>query len=252
MTVGMPMVVLFTDFGVGSPYVGQMKAVLYHELGGAYPLLELVSDAPRCDPRASAYLLAAYQEEFPVGTVWLCVVDPGVGGTRRGALVEADGRWLVGPDNGLLEVVAHRARSVQWWDILWEPEHLSATFHGRDLFAPVAAQIARGNPVPAQEAALHERLRMGWPEELAEVIYRDSFGNAMTGLRAAGMPAGAHLQVGGRILEQARTFSDVAAGTAFWYENANGLVELAVNQGSAAAELGLTVGTPVRVFTPGR
>ena len=96
------MIVVFTDFGLQGPYTGQMKAVL-HQLAPAVPVIDLFADAPIGNPKASAYLLAAYAQWFVAGTVFLCVVDPGVGGTRPPIILEADGRWYVGPGNGLFE-----------------------------------------------------------------------------------------------------------------------------------------------------
>ncbi len=241
------MIVLFTDFGLAGPYVGQMESVLLQNAPGV-PVVNLFADAPRCNPRAAAYLLAAYATEFPLDTVFLAVVDPGVGDERRRpCIVRADGRWYVGPDNGLFNMVARRARSVCWWDITWRPKRLSASFHGRDLFAPVAARIARGEEPPGTPVQVAERIEMAWPEELAEVIYVDHFGNAMIGMRASCLSSQAWLVVGGKRIGHARTFSSVKKGEPFWYENANGLVEIAVNQGHAGKELGMGIGTPVKV-----
>lgn len=240
------MIVLFTDFGLEGPYVGQLKAVL-HRRAPNVPVVDLFADAPSFDPRASAYLLAAYVGEFPAGTVFLGVVDPGVGSERRAALVQADQRWYVGPDNGLFNVVASRARTVRWWDILWRPARLSASFHGRDLFAPVAAGVALGELPPAEEQSPGARIDAGWPDDLARVIYIDHYGNAMTGLRAAIIPPGATLEVSGKRVSRARTFSDVGPQEGFWYENANGLAEIAVNQGRASEVLGVALGQRVVV-----
>jgi S-adenosyl-L-methionine hydrolase (adenosine-forming) len=129
------MIALFTDFGLHGPYTGQMKAVL-HQMAPGIPIIDLFADAPVGNPKASAYLLAAYAAWFPVRTVFLCVVDPGVGGTRPSIFLEADGRWYIGPGNGLFELIQRRARETRSWDIDWKPKHLSASFHGRDLFAP--------------------------------------------------------------------------------------------------------------------
>src|SRR6202051_1160043 len=131
------MIVLFTDFGLEGPYTGQVKAVLHRSAPGI-PVIDLFADAPAGNPRAAAYLLAAYAVWFPTETVLLSVVDPGVGGTRAPVVVESDGRWYVGPENGLFELVRRRGRAVKSWEIDWRPEALSASFHGRDLFAPVA------------------------------------------------------------------------------------------------------------------
>ena len=240
------MIVLFTDFGLHGPYTGQMKAVL-HKMAPGIPAIDLFSDAPVGNPKASAYLLVAYAEWFPAGTVFLCVVDPGVGGTRPSVIVEADGRWYVGPGNGLFELIQRRAAKTLSWDIDWRPERLSASFHGRDLFAPVAAMLARGEPPPGRPRLDEADRRRDWPEDLAEIVYIDHFGNAMTGLRAAKLPAGARLAAADRVLEGATTFSNRPPGTAFWYENSNGLAEIAVNQGRADGELGLAIGSPVEI-----
>jgi hypothetical protein len=106
------MIVLFTDFGLSGPYTGQMKAVL-HQMAPGMPVIDLFADAPVGNPKASAYLLAAYAAWFPAGSVFLCVVDPGVGGARPAMILEADGRWYVGPGNGLFELVQRRAGEAQ-------------------------------------------------------------------------------------------------------------------------------------------
>ena len=240
------MILLFTDFGLEGPYLGQVRAVLHREAPGV-PVIDLFADAPVFDPMAAAYLLAAYAEAFPPGSVFLCVVDPGVGGARAPLAVNAAGRWYVGPDNGLLAIAARRGGDARAWRITWRPAELSASFHGRDLFAPVAGRLARGEPPPGEACAPGGLTGRDWPEDLARVVYVDGFGNLMTGLRAARLPTEAGLTAGGRRLARARTFSDVAPGEAFWYENANGLAEIAVNQGHAGRVLGLALGDPVEV-----
>lgn len=197
------MIVLFTDFGLSGPYTGQMKAVLHREAPGI-PVIDLFADAPAANPAASAYLLAAYAVWFPADTVFLCVVDPGVGGKRPAVIVEANGRWYVGPGNGLFELVQRRAGKPKSWEIDWRPEQLSASFHGRDLFAPVAAMLARGEPPPRQPSDDLDR-RPDWPDDLAEIVYLDHYGNAMTGLRAATLPLDAKLAVAGRGPERSVT-----------------------------------------------
>lgn len=241
------MIVLFTDFGLEGPYIGQMKAVLAQRAPGV-SVIDLFADAPSQDPMLGAYLLAAYALEFPRGSVFLAVVDPGVGGDRRAVLVLAEGRWYVGPDNGLFNVIAQRAVEVRWWDITWRPERLSATFHGRDLFAPVAADVAQGEMPKSTEQPLKERIQPGWPEELDRIVYIDYYGNAMTGIRASRAPVGGVLCAGRHLLKlrQARAFGDRPKGDGFWYENANGLVEIAVNQDRADRTLGIGLGD--RVF----
>jgi S-adenosylmethionine hydrolase len=239
-------IALFTDFGLHGPYTGQMKAVLYRTAPDI-PVIDLFADAPVGNPKASAYLLAAYAAWFPARTVFLCVVDPGVGGTRPPVVLEADSRWYVGPGNGLFELVERRAAEARSWDIEWKPERLSASFHGRDLFAPVAGRLARGEPPPGSPRKDRADRRDDWPDDLSEVVYIDHFGNALTGVRAAVLPPTGRLVVAGQVLERARTFSDLAPGAAFWYENSNGLAEIAVNQGRADRVLGLLIGAPIGI-----
>ncbi|HXR88323.1 MAG TPA: SAM-dependent chlorinase/fluorinase [Stellaceae bacterium] len=241
------MIVLFTDFGLAGPYTGQMKVVLRREAPQA-EIIDLFADAPAGDPRASAYLLAAYAAWFPPGTIFLCVVDPGVGGKRAPLMIEADRRWYVGPENGLFELVLRRAQSATCSEITWQPPQLSASFHGRDLFAPVAAMLARGErpPVRARDA----NRESSWPDDLAEIVYIDHYGNAMTGLRGSAAPQGATLILGDkRRVIHAATFSAVPEGQAFWYENSNGLVEIAVNRSRAADQLRLAVGSTLTIET---
>jgi S-adenosylmethionine hydrolase len=242
------MIVLFTDFGEVGPYVGQVKAVLERDTPGI-PVIDLLHDAPMFQARASSYLLAALIDVFPADVVFLCVVDPGVGGGRAPAIVKADGRRFVGPDNGLFEIVMRRANERSFRRITWVPEGLSASFHGRDLFAPVAAMLARGEDVPSEERPEQEARRPHWPDELEEVIYLDNFGNAMTGVRAKNVPVKADMIVNGHRLKRARTFSDLPEGGSFWYENSSGLVEFAVNQGDAKTTLGINVGSKLSVDT---
>jgi len=242
------MIALFTDFGLEGPYTGQMKAVL-HRTAPGIAIIDLFADAPAGNPKASAYLLAAYAAWFPAGTVFLCVIDPGVGSERPAVMVEADGRWYVGPGNGLFEILQRRAERTRCWEIDWKPESISASFHGRDLFAPVAAMLARGDSPPGRLREDRSDRRPDWPDDFSEIVYIDHYGNAMTGMRAAMLPGDARLAVAGRVLERATTFSDRPRGAAFWYENSNGLAEIAVDQGRADRELDLTIGIRLEVVS---
>jgi hypothetical protein len=108
---------------------------------------------------------------------------------RSPIIIEADGRWYVGPGNGLFELVQRRAGETRSWHIDWKPEHLSSSFHGRDLFAPVAAMLARGEPPPGQPCQDGAHRRSDWPDDLCEIAYVDHFGNAIVGVRAAILPS---------------------------------------------------------------
>lgn len=242
------MIVLATDFGLEGPYIGQLMRV-FHEQAPGEQVVTLFADMPVWNPKASAYLLPPYTHGFPPATVFVCVVDPGVGShTHAPVAVRCDSRWFVGPDNGLFELVRRRAREVEDFRIAWRPPELSASFHGRDLYAPTAARLARGILEGLEPT---NGLRLGdWPDDLAEVIYIDHYGNALTGLRAGHLHRGAEMLVGNVAVRPAYTFAAVARGEAFWYENSNGLVEIAVNQGRAADVLRIAIGDPIRPVLP--
>ncbi len=242
------MILMFTDFGPAGPYLGEMEAELARH-APEVPRIRLLADAPAFAPRPAAYLLAALAARFAPGDVCLAVVDPGVGGDRLPLAVEADGRWFVGPDNGLFELLLRRAERRRSFVITWRPPQLSASFHGRDLFAPVAARLARGER-RGLEPATPTRFP-DWPEDWPAIVYIDAYGNAMTGLRASAVAAGTVLRLGEREIGPARTFAAVAEGAAFWYVNSAGLVEIAVHRGHAATEFGLTIGSPVGLADPG-
>ena len=238
------MIVLFTDFGVRDPYVGQVKARLA-EHAPAQQVVDLLHEVPDFNPHAGAHLLAAFAPGFPPGSVFLAVVDPGVGTPRDAVVVLAGGNWFVGPDNGLLSVVAARHSDTRLWRITWQPDVLSATFHGRDLFALIAADIARGE-FPADKLSPTDSLKVEFDAgDLARVIYIDHYGNAWTGVR--GLMTDARVSAAGQQFRHSDSFGFVGKGEGFWFINSVGLLELAVNRGSAATAFGLKVGDPVQV-----
>ena len=155
------MIFLFTDFGLEGPYTGQVQAVLRQQAPGV-PVISLLADLVPFEIQSAAYLLAAYSSGFPPGSVFLCVVDPGVGGARPGAVVRADGRWYVGPDEGLFAILARRARRVECWQ-LPHPVTASPSFHARDVFAPLAARLARDGAFGAGPVATAACARLEWP-----------------------------------------------------------------------------------------
>jgi S-adenosylmethionine hydrolase len=238
------MIVLFTDFGWNGPYVGQMKAVLHTKVPGM-SVIDLMHDVPSFDTVAASYLLASLAKQFPEDTIFISVIDPGVGHPERMPyMIQADGRWFIGPDNGLFNVIEKHASEVQRYEILWRPETLSSTFHGRDLFAPVAAMLSQWD---MPENRILENREIMVADDFYQVIYIDHYGNAMTGVRSGTLSQQDKLLIDGKELRYAETFSQVGQGEAFWYVNSNDLVEIAVNQGSAREQLSLEVGTTVDV-----
>lgn len=241
MDKGVRAIALFTDFGPFDHYLGQMRAVLHRSVS-AILVYDLMCNAPRFNPRAAAYLLAAILEDLPSGTLVLAVVDPGVGSVRQALMVQTGRHLLIGPDNGLLTIAAGRADEARVSRIDWRPERLSASFQGWDLFAPVAARLVNGEPFAASLLATQTMAGKDWPMDLVEVIHVDVYGNLITGMRASRLDCADRVVAGDHCLSGARIFSDVPPGECFWYENSSGLVEIACNQGSAAERLGLAVG----------
>lgn len=240
------MIVTFTDFGWEGPYIGQMEAVLRMR-APQVPVVHLQKDAPSWNPRAAACLLSHLVAPFPVGTVFLCVVDPGVGTTRRPILLQTSKAWWVGPDNGLM-IPAARAQGLRAaWTIASPKEEPSVSFHGRDLFAPAAAGLARGEEPMGAPLAVETLVGMDWPPVIREVIYVDGYGNLVTGLPGTEITPTERIEVGGYRLAHARVFGDARPGEPFWYVNSMGLVEVAICCDSATSRLHAGIGSSVVV-----
>ena len=205
--------------------------------------MDALHDAPDFGIEPSAHLLAALAPEYPRGSVFLAIVDPGVGGKRDAIVVKADGRTFVGPDNGLLSILWQRARRRKCFRIAWKPQRLTRSFHGRDLFAPVAAALAAKRLPKNWLAAKRAPEALLDAGDLAQVIYVDHYGNCMTGLRGKGITHTSRIRAGRRLLRYARTFE--GARGPFWFENSLGLVEIAAPQGHAALKLGIRVGDAI-------
>ena len=239
------MILLFTDYGAADIYSGQLRAALCALAPGS-EIVDLLHTAPNYNIKASAHLLAALVPQFQIASTCLAIVDPGVGSQRDAVVMLADRKWYVGPDNGLLSVLAARASKVELWRITWRPENLSRSFHGRDLFAPIAALIEKG-AFPYDKLAAMARLGLVLDAgDLAEIIYIDHYGNAMTGLRAGVLQHGDKLLLGSVELSYAPVFSQAQSMQPFWYENCIGLIEIALDRGDAAALLDIKVGDLLR------
>jgi S-adenosyl-L-methionine hydrolase (adenosine-forming) len=234
-------VCLFSDFGWEGPYVGLMHAAALC-VDPSLLLIDVQHDAPRWQPGAAGVLLQALLPWLPERALVVAVIDPGVGGARDGLALEVGGRTLLGPDNGLFETMLPEAETLQRLD--WQPERTPcASFHGRDWFVPAAAHLATGASLPMSALRAGDCVRPGFDRHC--VIYRDAFGNLMTGIRAKEVAAGRRLTVGGQILPRVRTFCEVPVGQPLCYANSLGLLEIAVNQGNAARHFGLAVGDGV-------
>ncbi|MDQ2668691.1 MAG: SAM-dependent chlorinase/fluorinase [Gemmatimonadota bacterium] len=240
-------ITLLTDFGTADGYVGEMKGVLSASAPGC-ALVDIAHDLSPHDVEAGRLTVARYWHRFPVGTVHIAVVDPGVGGTRAAIAVESEGRLLIGPDNGILSpAMLHQgARCVS----LPIPPSASPTFHGRDVFAPAAALLATGVPLDSLGVLCIDPLIRRTPEATRAadgsthgvIISVDHFGNLVTNLitRRAGV-----VEVGGQSIVIARTYGDVASGALTALVGSSGLVEIAVRDGSAAERVGAVRGLKV-------
>jgi S-adenosyl-L-methionine hydrolase (adenosine-forming) len=234
-------VTLLTDFGTADGYVAEVKGTILSRAPEAV-LVDVTHDLSAQDVEAGRLALARYWRKFPPGTVHLAVVDPDVGSARSALAVASDGRFLVGPDNGILSpaLLVGGARVVA----LPVPSSASPTFHARDVFAPAAAMLASGSPVDAlgtpvgdpviRRTAEARRLPDGAIE--GQIIAVDRFGNAVTNLIAA---HGGVVEVGTLQLPIRRTYADVTPGMPLALSGSSGLVEIAVRDGNAAASLGL-------------
>jgi S-adenosylmethionine hydrolase len=237
---------LVTDFGPGI-YVGQVQLVL-GSMAAGIPAVDLVNDLPAGQPRLCAPLIPALTRGVPTGTLYLCVVDPGVGGGRDILLVEQGANAFLAPDNGLLAFVVARCEGIRVFRVLWRPAAPSNSFHGRDIFAPVAALVATGRQPEMEE--IDPAQVDGWTDRPRRdlVCYVDRFGNLISGLESPDEPEGLRVKVGAHVVPYAATFCAVEAGRAFWYKNALGLVEIAVNQGNAARALDIPLGSTVELL----
>jgi S-adenosyl-L-methionine hydrolase (adenosine-forming) len=257
-------VTLLTDFGLDDSYVGTVKGVLL-AINPRVRLVDLTHAVPPQDIRRAALLLASAWRFFPRGTVHLAVVDPGVGGSRRPIAVEAGGHYFVGPDNGLLGFCFDLpgARGVVLADPRYHRRPVSRTFHGRDVFAPVAAHCSRGVRLAAFGPPLRHPVRLPparprrvggrWVE--GEVLLADRFGNLLTNLPGRELPGPADrgvVRIGGaRVRGLARTYADRPRQALGAVIDSSGQVEVFVREGSARRRLGLEPGAPVSWRVPG-
>jgi S-adenosyl-L-methionine hydrolase (adenosine-forming) len=251
-------ITLLTDFGTADYFVAAMKGVVL-SCDQRIVVVDVTHDVPRHDVAAAAFTLLAVYRDFPARTVHLCVVDPGVGSERRGIVAACGGQLFVGPDNGLFSYILEREGPTRMYEIvepsLWR-HPVSSTFHGRDVFAPVAALLATGLD-PSQvgpELADPIRLPAARPERIGDAIHGtilhvDRFGNCVTNLTRRELPegvgpGGARLRIDGHEVATMRRSYAAAGGDgkvfAIW--GSAGFLELSVERGSAAGSLGISRG----------
>lgn len=256
------LITLTSDFGTRDPFVGVMKGRILGAAPGAR-IVDLTHEVLAHWPAEAGFWLARSYRYFPRGTVHIAVVDPGVGTARDIAMVEADGHVFLAPDNGLLAEVVQSAESPCLWHLSAAAlsklgiERPSATFHGRDIFAPVAAHLASGRDLPAALGRAVKSLVPSWTDEArierdrisGVVITIDHFGNLITNIDQSALRGLVDpiVHAGQHALPLRRTYGDVRPGEAIALVNSFGVIEIAVAEGRATDHLGLSRGAPVGI-----
>ncbi|MCS7259520.1 MAG: SAM-dependent chlorinase/fluorinase [Anaerolineae bacterium] len=258
----MPVITLTTDFGTSDAYVGVMKGVIL-TLAPHVTLVDISHAVPPQDVRTAAFLLYQAELFFPADTIHVVVVDPGVGSARRAVAVRTHTGTFVAPDNGVLTYVLHHTFGYTAYHLTraeyWLPR-LSATFHGRDIFAPVAARLANGMPLSRLGEPIDDLvcLPVSKPEFrthdeiIAHVLHVDRFGNLILDITADQLPEAPVFEImGHRIVGLRRTYSEAAPGELLAYVGSTRQhVEIACSGGHAAGRIGAQVGTPVIITRP--
>jgi S-adenosyl-L-methionine hydrolase (adenosine-forming) len=256
-----PIITLTTDFGYTDPFVGIMKGVILRITPDAQ-IVDLSHGIAPQDIRAAALSLAASVDSFPDGSIHVVVVDPGVGSVRRAIRIESANHYFVGPDNGVLSFALEGKESARIVDLSNETYHLqpkSGTFHGRDVFAPVAAHLAHGVPLGEFGASLEDCVRLRWPpidhagdSILGEILYIDRFGNLFTNIRERDLMSVAPERIGVRFgeINILGLSPNYAAGQSKGFIaliNSWGMVEIAMFKGNAASQTAAQMGDKVKI-----
>lgn len=257
-----PIITLLTDFGKRDPYVAVMKGVIL-SLSPETNLVDLTHQIPPQDITTAAFFLSEAAPLFPPGTIHLAVVDPGVGTSRRGLAAKAGGHFWVGPDNGLFHLVFQLSGSVEAVSLenpRYFRESVSPTFHGRDIFAPVAAHLSLGAPLGALGPPITDPVALPWPEPAftpeavrGEIVYVDGFGNLVSNIRGRDLlgwlgEAAPLLILGSLTLQKiGRTYGEVPPGELLALVGSHGFLEISCNQGSAALRLGVDKGRSLSI-----
>jgi S-adenosylmethionine hydrolase len=241
-----PVITLLTDFGTVDYFVGAVKGAILSVNPGAV-IVDITHEIPPQDIETGAFTLLAAYETFPAGTIHVAVVDPGVGSERRPLIVSANEQFFVGPDNGLFSYIYDREPSHQSFhvtsDRYFRP-FVSSTFHGRDIFAPVAAALSNGVAPEELGMLIDDEVRLPSLETPLRIIHIDRFGNCITNITRDLSPG--EIVVKGKTISEIRQFygeGDDRSLFAIW--GSAGFLEISVNGGSAAKVLGAARGDEI-------
>ena len=247
-----PIITLTTDFGLRDPSVGSVKGVILSIHPDAV-LVDLTHDLPRHAIASASYVLSMAARYFPAGSIHLAVVDPGVGSARRPLVCSAGGRWYVGPDNGIFAEACQRDPSSECHEIVdprycLKPPRSSPTFQGRDVFAPAAAWLARGTPPGAFGPRVTDPVGPAFSPRPGGIIWVDRFGNLISGIEPDAGVEGMVVSVAGREVPFVTHYAEGPPDAPAALVNSDGLVEVFVNRGDAAALLGASIGAPAALI----
>ena len=242
----LPVITLLTDFGSADYYVGSVKGAIL-SVNPSAVLVDITHEIPPQDVAEGAFTLLAAYKTFPAGTIHVAVVDPGVGSTRRPIIVSANEQFFVGPDNGLFTYIYDREpshRTVHVTADRYFRREVSTTFHGRDIFAPVAAALSNGVAVEEFGAEIIDEVRLPSLETPLRIIHIDRFGNCVTNIMRDRSPR--EIVVKGRTISEFREFYGAGnEATVFVIWGSAGFLEISVNGGAAAQVLGVKRGDEV-------
>ena len=245
----MSVITLLTDFGTADYFVGAMKGVIL-SINPKAVIVDITHEIPAQDVAAGAFTLLAAYDTFPKGTIHVAVVDPGVGSARRPIVVRAADHLFVGPDNGLFTHIYDRTPGLEAFHITaseYFRQPVSTTFHGRDIFSPVAAALSNGVKPSSFGPRISDPVRLPNPNTPA-IIHIDHFGNLITNITRDQFK-GTKLAIDDRVISSFRKFFGEAPGDEpFLIWGSAGLLEIAVNGGSAAQALGVKRGDEVRIL----
>jgi S-adenosylmethionine hydrolase len=248
-TPNLPVITLLTDFGTVDYFVGAVKGAIL-SVNPNVVIVDITHEIPAHDIEAGAFMLLAAYKTFPRGTIHVTVVDPGVGSSRRPIIVTANEQFFVGPDNGLFTYIYDREPAHRTFHVTAEKyfrSEPSSTFHGRDIFAPVAGALSAGVPPQQFGPEINDEIRLPSLETPLRIIHIDHFGNCVTNIQRDEFPGGS-LSINGQTISRLRNFYGEASPEeifAIW--GSAGFLEISVSGGSAAQLLRAKRGDPISV-----
>jgi S-adenosylmethionine hydrolase len=249
-------IALLTDFGIRDHYVAAMKGVIL-TINPQAAIIDITHEIEPQNIRSAAFTLLACYRDFPEGTVFVVVIDPGVGSDRRAVAASSSGYYFVGPDNGVLSfALGKETKIVELKNPNYFADSVSATFHGRDIFAPIGAHLSKGVQLEQFGPVINDPVRLEFPKPrlnkdgtiTAEIIHIDHFGNLITNLARPDLPKQIRINIKDRLIgRHCRFFAESESGELISIIGSSGFLEIVVNQGSAQDLLNAKIGQALRL-----